>query len=143
MSDRHAKNVDAKLGRFLGNICDPSDPRSRSLHHYSYHAFMDSTGTLMQEEWRFHAAWVRENVIGPPKAKGYTTEQLKAQGLVGLYAPSPLEKWDRVCRGDWRIVHRQRARTLRKKGIPVRFDKDLDSLIWIPKRRADGQKAQD
>lgn len=39
-------------------------------------------------------------------------------------------KLAKVRSGEWRIVHSQRARKLRRKGVRVWFDTDLDALVW-------------
>jgi hypothetical protein len=41
-----------------------------------------------------------------------------------------LAKLCKVRSGELRIVHAQRARTLRKKGVRVWFDPDLRVMVW-------------
>jgi hypothetical protein len=81
-----------RLGQFLSNIYDPRKPETRGFFCASSEAMMNGP-KAEEEEWQHHLAWVQRNVIGPPKAcEAGTSEELAAQGIVGIYAPyAPLE----------------------------------------------------
>lgn len=75
-----------KLGRFLSNIYDPRLPNARMYLTYSFHAH-DNGKAGMDREWQAHLDWVNKNIIGPPKATDYyTQEELEAEKMVGIYA---------------------------------------------------------
>jgi hypothetical protein len=79
--------VQKQLGRFLTNIEDPRLPEVRNNFLPCLHVIRDGP-KAMKNAWQEHLAWVGRNVIGPPKAcKAGTSEELIAQGMIGLYAP--------------------------------------------------------
>jgi hypothetical protein len=90
MPNPQPKSIDLPFGRFLSNTPDPFRDGNAMHMCYSLEAMMDPTGELMRREWESYMHWIRSNVIVPPKStEHYTTEQLKAMGMVGIYAPDP------------------------------------------------------
>lgn len=74
------------LGRFLSNIYDPKCLNAERYLTYSTHV-MQSGGAAMKQEWQHHIAWIKENMIGPPKAtKAYSVKELQLMHMVGVYS---------------------------------------------------------
>jgi hypothetical protein len=66
--------------RFLSNIHNPADPCAPM---YLVCDFREDPARA----WKYHMEWVNSNVIGEPQGtEACTSEELKAMGLVGLYA---------------------------------------------------------
>lgn len=55
------------------------------MHCYSSAAVRNPSAK--DSEWKHHLNWIAENVIGPPKATDYyTQEELEKMGMIGIYA---------------------------------------------------------
>ncbi len=66
--------------KWLSNIHDPKDPQAQMYVARSFHE-------TPEEAWAHHQEWLKGKVIGEPQAtEAYTVEQLKAMGMVGVYA---------------------------------------------------------
>lgn len=73
-------------GRFLLNVSDPSLPSAQANHDYTNYAILGGLAG-MHLEWTVHLEWIKENVIGPPRAtKTSTQKQLEDMNLIGIYA---------------------------------------------------------
>lgn len=73
-------------GRFSSNIHNPRDPNAERYMCYSFHEMSDYR--LREQAWQRHLEWVSKLIIGPPKETPYySQENLKKQGMVGLYVP--------------------------------------------------------
>lgn len=66
--------------RFLTNIHDPQDKNARMyIRCMPYQT--------QEQAWREHLEYLKDKVIGDPqKTEAYTVAELKAMGLVGVYA---------------------------------------------------------
>lgn len=79
-------------GRHLSNIFDHRRPDAQEKHCYSFEA-MDRGYEGVREEWQHHLDWIKNHVVGPPKATDhYTQAELIGMGMIGIYAPS-----------DWKV----------------------------------------
>lgn len=84
-------------GRHLSNIGDPNRPHAMMMHTYSFHAYHEYGA--MQQEWMYHLQWVNENLKCRPKStRYYSTEQLEAMEMIGIYQPllRTLGSWDQI-----------------------------------------------
>lgn len=76
-----------KLGRHLSNIFDHRGPNAEAMFTYSYHAWIEKSDGPRKREWNSHLRWINENMIGPPKETDhYGSQELKDQGMIGIYA---------------------------------------------------------
>ena len=73
------------LGEHIDNVFDPSKDGAESYNRYSRYACGDKLSR--ESEWANHLAWINAHVVGPPKAtEFYSVEELKAMGMIGIYA---------------------------------------------------------
>ena len=72
-------------GRHLSNISDHRREGAKTMHIYSSAAMRNPSA--IDVEWQQHLNWIAENVIGPPEATDYyTQEELGKMGMIGIYA---------------------------------------------------------
>ena len=73
--------------KHLSNIFDHRLPKTRdTFTGFTYHEWREGPQAI-ERAWLRHLEWINQNVIGPPKATDYyTVEQLKASGMIGIYA---------------------------------------------------------
>lgn len=65
---------------FLSNTGDPKDPNA-SMY------VARGTDETAAEAWQHHLQWLNGKIIGEPRGSSkYTSAELKARGLVGVYA---------------------------------------------------------
>lgn len=70
--------------RWLGNIVDPT---LRTAEIANVRA---TSGTKRDEAARRHREWLTDKIIGEPQATAaHSVEELKAMGVVGVYADEP------------------------------------------------------
>ena len=71
--------------RFLTNIYDPKGLNARTYLALDQHEAMEPQGR--ERAWQRHLEYLSDKIIADPQASdAYTVEELKAMGMVGVYA---------------------------------------------------------